>query len=156
LLVPLLQTLGQFSPLLRHLQEHGLVPRICCLARHAQTLRGITPVLVSPIHIPPPAKHQEGQLGRASSVPYGQNDCPHDGTFENRGALGVAVSDENQSHVMQSPAQYRKYAEECERIARDGPAKNRDALLEIAKAWRDCADEMEQQQRRDDTKAVTS
>jgi hypothetical protein len=115
------------------------------------------PVLVSPIHIPPPAKHQKRQLGRASSVPYGLNDFAHgDGTFENRGALASQLSDETSRIVMQSPAQYRKYAEECERIARDGPAKNRDALLEIAKAWRDCADEMEQQQRRDDTKAATS
>jgi hypothetical protein len=68
---------------------------------------------------------------------------------------GVAALGRNKSHVMQSPAQYRKYAEECERIARDGPAKTRDALLEIAKAWRDCADEMEQRQKRDDTKAAT-
>jgi hypothetical protein len=47
---------------------------------------------------------------------------------------------------MQSPAQYRKYAEECERIAREAPAKNAEVLLEIARAWRNCAQEMERQQ----------
>jgi hypothetical protein len=47
---------------------------------------------------------------------------------------------------MQSPEQYRKYAQECERIARDGSAENRAALLEIARAWRACADDVEQRE----------
>jgi hypothetical protein len=48
---------------------------------------------------------------------------------------------------MQSPAEYRKYAEECERIAREGAAEHRPALLEIAKAWRACAEEAERMQK---------
>ncbi len=46
---------------------------------------------------------------------------------------------------MRSPEDYRKYAKECERIARDGPEENRRALLEIAAAWRQCAEEAERQ-----------
>jgi hypothetical protein len=46
---------------------------------------------------------------------------------------------------MQSPAQYRRYAEECERIARDGAHEHRAILLDIAKAWRACAEEAERQ-----------
>jgi hypothetical protein len=46
---------------------------------------------------------------------------------------------------MRSPDEYRKYATECERIAKEGPKKHRQALLEIAKAWRQCADEAERQ-----------
>jgi hypothetical protein len=48
---------------------------------------------------------------------------------------------------MHSPAQYRQYAEHCERIARDGPPEQRAVLLDIAKAWRSCAEEAERQER---------
>jgi uncharacterized membrane-anchored protein YhcB (DUF1043 family) len=41
---------------------------------------------------------------------------------------------------------YRHFARECERIAREGPDQNRKALLDIAKAWLECADEAERQQ----------
>jgi len=44
---------------------------------------------------------------------------------------------------METAAQYRKYAEECERIARQSPLANRAALLDIAKAWTALADEIE-------------
>jgi hypothetical protein len=46
---------------------------------------------------------------------------------------------------MRSPDEYRKYAKECERIAREGPEENRRVLLEIAAAWRQCAEEAERQ-----------
>jgi hypothetical protein len=46
---------------------------------------------------------------------------------------------------MLTPDEFRKYAEECERIAREAPEKNRKALLEIAEAWRQCAVEAERQ-----------
>jgi hypothetical protein len=44
---------------------------------------------------------------------------------------------------MHTPDEYRRYAEECERIARDGPPENRESLLKIASAWRECADNAE-------------
>ena len=44
---------------------------------------------------------------------------------------------------METAEQYRKYAEECERIARQSPLANRAALLDIAKAWTALADEIE-------------
>ena len=40
---------------------------------------------------------------------------------------------------MDSPTEYRRYAEECERLAREGPPEHREVLLAIAKAWRDYA-----------------
>jgi hypothetical protein len=40
---------------------------------------------------------------------------------------------------MQTPEEYRKYAEECERIASSGPPEHRETLLKIARAWRECA-----------------
>jgi len=40
---------------------------------------------------------------------------------------------------MESAAQYRRYAEECERMARAGAPEQRELLLAIAKAWRGCA-----------------
>jgi hypothetical protein len=40
---------------------------------------------------------------------------------------------------MDSPEEYRTYAEECERMARNGPLENKEPLLAIAKAWRECA-----------------
>ena len=46
---------------------------------------------------------------------------------------------------MRSPEEYRRYANECERIAREGPDENRRVLLEIAAAWRQCADDAERQ-----------
>jgi hypothetical protein len=44
---------------------------------------------------------------------------------------------------MQNPSDYRKYAEECERMAKEGPQARRAALLKIAEAWRNCALEIE-------------
>jgi hypothetical protein len=40
---------------------------------------------------------------------------------------------------MQGPKEYWWYAEECERLARDGPTEHKETLLGIAKAWRKCA-----------------
>jgi hypothetical protein len=54
---------------------------------------------------------------------------------------GQLVGDE-----MQSAAEYRRYAAECERIARDSAPSHRAVLLDIAKAWRDCAVEAERQE----------
>ena len=50
---------------------------------------------------------------------------------------------------MQNPAQYRKYAEECERLAQQLPPEHKDALLTIARAWRICADEAERREKAD-------
>ena len=46
---------------------------------------------------------------------------------------------------MQSAAEYRRYAAECERIAREGGPDHRAILLDIAKAWLACAEEAERQ-----------
>jgi hypothetical protein len=46
---------------------------------------------------------------------------------------------------MRSPEDYLQYARECERIAREGPEENRKVLLEIAAAWRQCAEDAERQ-----------
>jgi hypothetical protein len=43
---------------------------------------------------------------------------------------------------MHTPEDYRKYAEECERIASVSP-ENRRILLNIARAWRERADHAE-------------
>jgi hypothetical protein len=42
---------------------------------------------------------------------------------------------------MRDPATYRRYAEECRRLAKTMPAENRHVLLEIARAWSDLAEE---------------
>jgi hypothetical protein len=44
---------------------------------------------------------------------------------------------------MHTPEEYRKYAEECERIARSVSPENRRILLNIARAWRERADDVE-------------
>jgi hypothetical protein len=44
---------------------------------------------------------------------------------------------------MQSPAEYRRYAEECKRLAQQALPEHRATLLEIAKAWIACAEEVE-------------
>jgi hypothetical protein len=48
---------------------------------------------------------------------------------------------------MQTPEEYRKYAEECEQLARMGPPVKADIMLAIANAWRQRADEAELRQR---------
>jgi hypothetical protein len=40
---------------------------------------------------------------------------------------------------MPDPKEYWRYAEECERMAQEGPAEYKETLLGIAKAWRRCA-----------------
>jgi hypothetical protein len=44
---------------------------------------------------------------------------------------------------MRDPAKFRKYAEECRRLAKIMPAEHRGTLLKIADAWTDCAREAE-------------
>ena len=48
--------------------------------------------------------------------------------------------------VMLTSAECLTYAEECERIARDGPAQNTAVMLAIANAWRRCAEELERRE----------
>jgi hypothetical protein len=48
---------------------------------------------------------------------------------------------------MQTPEEYRKYAEECERLARMGPPDKADIMLAIANAWRQRAEEARLRQR---------
>ena len=49
---------------------------------------------------------------------------------------------------MRTAAEYRRYAEDCERMASTGLAEHREALLKIAKAWRECALEAEQREQK--------
>jgi hypothetical protein len=44
---------------------------------------------------------------------------------------------------MQNPADYRQFAEECERLAKKMP-EHKETLLEMAKAWRARMDGAEQ------------
>jgi hypothetical protein len=44
---------------------------------------------------------------------------------------------------MDDPATYRRYAEECQRLAKTMPEENRRMLLEIADAWLLLAQEAE-------------
>ena len=44
---------------------------------------------------------------------------------------------------MQNPAEYRRYAEECRRLAQQALPEHKATLLEIAKAWIACAEEVE-------------
>jgi hypothetical protein len=44
---------------------------------------------------------------------------------------------------MDAPATYRRYAEECQRLAKTMPEEHRRALLEIADAWLVLAQEAE-------------
>jgi hypothetical protein len=43
--------------------------------------------------------------------------------------------------AMESVEQYRQYAEECRRLVERAPPKEKVALLEIAAAWDECANE---------------
>jgi hypothetical protein len=43
---------------------------------------------------------------------------------------------------MSDPATYRRYAEECRRIAQTLPEEHRRVLHEIARAWMELADEL--------------
>jgi hypothetical protein len=44
---------------------------------------------------------------------------------------------------MQDPAKLRQYAEECRRLAKTLKPEHKEALLKIAAAWDECADEAE-------------
>jgi len=46
---------------------------------------------------------------------------------------------------MGDPKIYRRYAEECRRLARTMPEEHQPALLKIAEAWTQLADETERQ-----------
>jgi hypothetical protein len=46
---------------------------------------------------------------------------------------------------MRDPATFRKYAQECQRLARLMPAEHQAALLQIAEAWNQCAEEAERE-----------
>src|SRR5580704_13365053 len=44
---------------------------------------------------------------------------------------------------MRDPVEFRRYAEECRRLAKMMPAEHRGTLLKIAEAWIECAQEAE-------------
>ena len=48
---------------------------------------------------------------------------------------------------MPSPTQYRSYAEECRRLAREMP-EHRDALLKMALAWTRSAEDAEAEEKK--------
>ena len=52
---------------------------------------------------------------------------------------------------MRNPAKFRKYAEECRRLANIMPAEHRGTLLKIADAWVECAQEAERDTGKADT-----
>jgi hypothetical protein len=49
---------------------------------------------------------------------------------------------------MQNPAKFREYAEECRKLAAMAKPDHKEKLLEIAKAWEECAREVEQRSHR--------
>ena len=49
---------------------------------------------------------------------------------------------------MQNPTEYHQYAQECERLAKQVPKQHTETLLNIARTWRVCADEMERERER--------
>jgi hypothetical protein len=57
---------------------------------------------------------------------------------------------------MQNPDQFRKYAEECRRLARLGSLEHRAALMDMADAWTKCAEELEEIERANKKKAPSS
>ena len=50
---------------------------------------------------------------------------------------------------MLTPEKCREYAEECARIAKTLPARERDSMLAMAQAWIRCAEEAEEDRKRD-------
>jgi hypothetical protein len=50
---------------------------------------------------------------------------------------------------MSDPTTYRRYAEECRRLAKIIPEEHRSVLLEVARAWNELADEQEVDPRSD-------
>ena len=44
---------------------------------------------------------------------------------------------------MQNPAKFREYAEECKKLAANAKAEHKEKLLEIARAWEECAKDLE-------------
>jgi hypothetical protein len=55
---------------------------------------------------------------------------------------------------MQNPAVYRKYADECRRLAQQALPEHKATLLEIAKAWIACAEEVERSGKGGEDKAA--
>jgi hypothetical protein len=53
--------------------------------------------------------------------------------------VGSPEIEETMMDAMQDPKEYWRYAEECERIAREEQTGHKETLLGIAKAWRKCA-----------------
>jgi hypothetical protein len=48
--------------------------------------------------------------------------------------------------AMQNPAKFREYAEECRKLAESAKPEHKKKLLEIARAWEECAREVEARQ----------
>ena len=61
--------------------------------------------------------------------------------------VGTLNISNHQDRAMQNPAQYRKYAEECRRLAQLGSLEHKTALLDMAEAWTKCAEELEEAER---------
>jgi hypothetical protein len=67
----------------------------------------------------------------------------------NSGSIaGVGLANINhEGCIMQNPAKFREYAEECRRLAEQTSGENKATLLVIADAWTNCAVEAERNQK---------
>jgi hypothetical protein len=138
-----------------HVEQRSLIVRILGLLRNADRLSCILPVLYNASHIQSPRRRNRKisigkvNVGSEREVPSRRSpmlESSSDGTVAVCETLAMRVcgGHPHGQGTMHTPEEYRKYAEECERIARGVSPENRRILLNIAHPWRERADDAEE------------
>jgi hypothetical protein len=131
----LVHIIGKLHPRLSHLKQPCFVRWIGSFLRNAQALTRVPPIPLACAGHPglPTLKPTTSQPGERSATQWRHDEH------------GTSAMTGRFSGAMENAATYRKYAEDCKLLAQKTP-QHRDALLKIAAAWADLA---EQSKKRD-------
>ena len=140
-LLTFLENSRKLSPLLSHLKQHILVEWIFHCSGQAIGTRCLLAILNG-------ARHQTSQHSNARETPHRPKSSMY-GLITGRSlwnrkfhSIVPGLLQRPWGTAMGNPQVWLKYAVECERMAKnEGLEENRTALIQIARAWRKCAEE---------------
>jgi hypothetical protein len=130
---PALDAFGKLAPLLRHFEQMHSFFRIADELGDASAFERVFPVFFSPRH--PMSPKFKGVNGQHHDWFRTNRDAAAGGTLFMNGTFSLRERRTTPWGVMRTREDYRRYAEECERLAKQLP-DHAEALLAMARTWR--------------------
>ncbi len=139
-----LGALGQLEPSPGHLEQQRLVIGVGRVLRDADTFQGVALVLLHPRHTcRPEIQHPQQDTATLVPVRRPRQIAELSGSASR---LRCGGSEPVGTAPMLTAAECRTHAEQCERLARDGPPEHQAVTLAIARAWRRVAEDIERRE----------